>query len=159
MGDVADLKGAYMMNGDRRLTRVAQFSSTGSGQTVTLRLKDFTIPACKTLRLDVAVDFIRGATPGGRFAFSIESPADIVSTADKVIALYPIRPAARAPEVVPEAAGDVVVTFLPIGDVGAIRNETFAKFMVQARGNSHQLLESITLTNGGSARDTDLRNL
>ena len=159
MGDVTDLKGAYMMNGDRRLTRVAQFSSTGSGQTVTLRLKDFTIPACKTLRLDVAVDFIRGATPGGRFAFSIESPADIVSTADKVIALYPIRPAARAPEVVPEAAGDVVVTFLPIGDVGAIRNETFAKFMVQARGNSHQLLESITLTNGGSARDTDLRNL
>src|SRR3989338_8999431 len=115
-----------MMNGDRRLTRVAQFSSTGSGQTATLRLKDFTIPACKTLRLDVAVDFIRGAMPGGRFAFSIESPVDIVTTADKVIAAYPIRPAGIAQSVTPEPDGEVVVTFLPVGDIGAVRDETFA---------------------------------
>lgn len=159
MGDASDLKGAYVLNGDRRLTRVAHFISSGSGDTVTLRLKDFTVPACKTLRLDIAVDFIRGATPGGRFALSIEKPEDIVTTADKVIAAYPLRPAASAPSVTPEPAGEVLVTFLPVGDVGAVRDETLAKFTVQALGNSHQLLESITLTNRGTARDQDLRNL
>lgn len=159
MGDVADLKGAYIVNGDRRLTRMAQFSSSGTGQTVTLRLKDFTVPACKTIKLDVAVDFIRGAAPGGRFAFSIEKPEDIVTTADEVVATYPIRVAASAPSVTPEPAGEVLVTFFPVGDVGAVRDETLAKFTVQALGNSHQLLESITLTNRGTARDQDLRNL
>lgn len=160
MGDVADLKGAYIMNGDRRLTRMAQFSSSGTGETVTLRLKDFTVPACKTLRLDVAVDFIRSATPGGRFAFSIESSEDIVSAADRVIATYPLRAMGSAPSVTPEPEGEVVITFIPLaGDIAAVRDETFAKFTVEARGDSHQVLEGITLINKGSAKDTDLRNL
>lgn len=158
LGDSADIKRVYVMNGDNRITRGAVFSS--DDQTALLRLKDVSIPACKTIQLDVTVDFRHGATVGGRFSLSVEGPEDIVTTADDLNASFPLRSREPAPSVTPEPVGTVSVEFLPVGGaINAVRDELLAKFTVEAQGNTHQILHSITLTNKGGAKDDDLRNM
>ncbi len=158
MGDSADIEGAYLLNGDRRLTRSGRFS--GSGQTVLLRLQNFIVPACKTVQLDVGVDIKRGAKIGSLFALSVEDASSLVTSANTLRADFPLRTAPPAPSVTPRAEGEIVITFLPVREkVSAIRDETFAKFSLRAIGGAHQVFYGITLTNKGSAGNEDLQNL
>lgn len=158
LGSSDDIKGVYVMNGDKRITNSAAFS--GADQTAYLNLKDVRIPACKSVQLDVTVDFRHGSTVGGRFALSVESEDDIVTTASEIKGAFPLRSREPAPSVTPDPVGAVHVEFLPVGGaINAVRDELLAKFTVEALGSTHQVLHSITLTNNGSARDRDLRNM
>jgi len=155
MGDSTYVTGVYVLDGDTRVTRSGRFSS--SGQTVLLGFKNYIVPACKTARLAVAVDLARGTAIGSQFAIAIESAADIVSTADKLSAPFPLR-STSAQSVTPAPVGQLIVEFRPIGRVRTVRDDVLAKFSVEAR-DSHHLISGITLTNDGSARESDLRNL
>lgn len=155
-GDSADIQGIYILSDARRVTRTGTISS--SGQTVLLGLKDVVVPKCKSLRLDTAIDIKRGTAAGSRFALSIESATDIKSTAEVTTGDFPLR--TKEPlKVVPDEVGSVVVTFVPIGKIQAVRDETLARFTIEASGGTHQLLQGITLTNKGTARNEEIRNL
>jgi len=142
------------MNADRRITRSATFSS--GDRTVLLRLQNVVIPACKTIRLDVAADFVRSAMVGGRHFFSVQSEGDIRSSADSIKARFPLLALTKAKSVTPDPVGEIEVHFMPIGGIHAVRDELLAKFSLKATGTHHQV-SSITLTNQGTAQD--LRNL
>lgn len=157
-GNSADIKGVYVLNEDTRITRSGVFSA--DDKTVFLGLKGFRIPACKTIRLDIAVDIDRGATSGGRFILTIDKPEDLATTATTMDAIFPLRTFEDASKVVPEPVGEAVVEFIPIsGAVSAIRDEIFAKFSIKADGDANQQLYGITLTNAGSASNDELRNM
>lgn len=158
LGDSSDIKGVYVMNNDRRITRSATFSS--GDQSVIFRMKNARIPACKSVQLDVTVDFRHGTTVGSRFAVKIESADDIIATAGEISGDFPMRSREPAPKVTPEPVGTAVVEFLPTGGtIVAVRNELLAKFTIKAQGNTHQIIHSIALTNKGSAKGNDLRNM
>jgi len=158
LGDSADIKGVYVMNGDRRITSTTTFSS--DDQSALLRLNNVRIPACKSVQLDVTVDFRHGATVGGRFSLRVESADNIIATANKIEGDFPLRSHEPAPSITPDPVGTAVIEFLPVGGaINAVRDELLGKFTVEAQGNTHQVLHSITLTNNGSARDDDLRNM
>jgi len=156
-GDSADIQGVYLLKNETRVSRSGTIAS--SGQTVLLGLKNVVVPACKSLRLDTAIDIKRGTAAGSRFALTIESVTDIKSTAEVTMGSFPLRTMEPPSKVVPAAVGQAIMTFLPVGKVQAVRDETLSRFTIEASGSTHQLLYSITLTNKGSARNEELRNL
>ena len=156
-GDKDDISSVYLMKGFRRLTRGRKFSSDRDAE---LRMRQFTIPACGTEQLDVAFDFERTATVGGKFILGIDKEADIITDADIVEAVYPLRSAISSSSTTPYQTGEISVQFLPIaGAISAVRDELLARFYIEADSKSHHLLRSITLTNKGSAEDDNLRNM
>jgi hypothetical protein len=156
-GDSADIKGVYALVSGRRLNRSTSFSS--DDQTAVLRLRGLRIPACRTVRLNVAVDMERHATVGGRFALEVLDVGDIRTNADSVEGRFPLRTHEELPSVTPEPAGVIEVDFVSVGNIRTVRDELLAKFGITGAGNTHHLLYSITLTNTGTAKDDDLRNL
>lgn len=158
VGDSNDIKRAYLLSGVRRLSRGVRFS--GSGNTVTLRPRQFFVPRCGSRRLDVAVDLAGDAAVGGRFGLMIASPDDLHMSADVLKGSFPLRAAVRGSTVTPDSQGQVEVRFLPLaGSLTAIRDEVVARILIKADNNAHQLLYSIALKNTGTAKDDDIRNL
>jgi hypothetical protein len=147
-----------------RLHRSVRFSSRDGR--VLLRPKALVVPACQERIVDVAVDFEEEAAVGGIHELEVERAEDLDTDADKVMGLFPLRNmpgsplASRATTVTPQAPGNVRITFRPLERVLQVgREQTLASFVVAAEGEKHYLLYSIMLTNDGTARDGDLRNL
>jgi len=156
-GRSSDIQGIYLLKSDRRITRTGTISS--SGQTVLLGLKGMVVPRCKSVRLDTTIDIRRGTAAGSRFALSVENATDIKSNAEVVTGDFPIRTMNVPTKVVPDTVGAALITFQPVGKVQVIRDETLAKFTIEANGSTHQIIQGILLTNKGSARNDELRNL
>lgn len=158
LGEADDIHRLYLLQGFRRLTRGVRFSS--ADQKAILRPRGLTIRPCESLRIDVAADFSQTAAIGGRSAAEIVSAGDIVTSAGVVTGDWPLRMAGGAPSITPDPVGQVTVTFLPLsGKVSATVDEELARFLIEADNVSHQMLYGITLTNRGTARGDDLRNL
>ncbi len=158
LGDAADLKGVYILEGDKRITKSSLPSA--EDQMVTLRTKGLTMRACEKETIDVAADFEREASVGSEHRFEVLSAEDIVTDADAVKGTFPLRNVGRAASVTPLPTGGITVTFLPIsGSISPGANRTLAKFEVSADNESHHLLYAIMLTNEGTAKNADLRSL
>lgn len=158
LGDASLIDGLYLLRGYQRLTRAAKVSS--SDQTVLLRPRALTIPACETWRLDVAADFAADVDVGSQYRLEVRSPEDIATDASRVEGRFPLRSADRAPRVTPLPAGTLTVTFLPLsGTIHAVTEETLARFTIEADHEAHHLLQAITLSNEGTAKGADVRTL
>lgn len=156
MGDIRDLKSVYAMSGGRRISR-GRALNTGDG-TVTLTFRPaLTVPACGEQGTQIMADFSADAAPSGEHTLSVLRAADIdaggagvtIRTADA-----PVRSLAGVEQ------GSVAAAFLPLltrvtyGD-----HRTVARLRLAADGAYDQIVDAVTFTNDGSARDTDLQRL
>jgi len=157
LGDAQDVNRVYLLRGFRRLHRPVKINS--NDREVMIRLRNLVIPACRSVRLDVAVDFDREAAVGGQFYFEIPSEDDLFSTASETVGNFPIRTVPSRSSITPQPVGQVTIKFLPISSIRPIQNELLAKFRIKADMEANQLFRSITLTNKGTAKNDDLRNL
>jgi len=157
LGNAQDVKRIYLLKGFRRLHRPVKINS--NDREVMVRLRNLVVPACQTVRVNVAVDFSREAAVGGQFYFELRSKDDIFSTASETIGNFPIRTVPRRSSITPQPVGQVTIKFLPISSIRPIRNELLAKFRIKADIEANQILRAITLTNKGTAKNDDLRNL
>lgn len=157
LGDASALEGLYLLRGYQRLTRAAKVSS--ADQTVLLRPRALTIPACETWRLDTAADFAATTDVGSQYRLEVWSTQDIEAQGARVQGRFPLRSEDRA-RVTPLPEGSITVTFHPVsGTVRVVTEDTLAKFTIEADSEAHQLLQAITLTNAGTATWDKVRNL
>lgn len=157
LGDTNLIDGVYLLRGYERLTRAARVSS--ADQTVLLRPRSLVIGACETQRLEIAADFSADVPVGSEFHVEVQSAGDMEVRGARVEGRFPLR-SDEGGTITPLPSGTLTVAFLPLsGTIQPVTEETLAKFQVEADGQAHQLLQSVTLTNEGTAKGDEVRNL
>lgn len=156
LGAATDIHRVYLHNGVRRLSRAASFSQ--SDQTARLRIAGLTVPRCGTETVYAYADFSVDATSGGEHRVTLHSTADISS--DAVTVTLSSTGGTATARAVPANSGTITVEYLRLNrTVGYGANKVISRLRLDADNESDHLIRSITLTNDGSARDDDLRNL
>jgi len=157
MGAVRDLSSVYAMSDGQRISRGRALSSGDGSVTLTFR-PALTVPACGEKDLSIMADFSPDAAVTGEHRLSLLSSGSI-DAGDAIVTLEgsvdaPVRRTAGTEQ------GSVTTEFLPLlqrityGD-----HRIVARLRLTAEGTYDQIVDAITLTNDGSARDGDLQNL
>lgn len=153
MGDATDIAGVYLMDGTERITNSRTITSRDGR--VNLALQKFTLPACSATVWTVAVDIASSADVGSEHRFTLDG-MDVDGADIRIFAL----PAAAPSTVRGTSRSTVTATMLPLhrrplyGD-----RRTLARIRLDSTGSDDVALTAMTLTNDGSARDGDLRDL
>lgn len=157
LGDASDLESVYAMSGLRRVSRASR--PDGNKGDVTLRLGNLHIPPCGKLMLSIQADLSRDAAAGSEHRLTIKEAASIQASVP--VRLLSSTHGTLAPRaIVPGTIGGIDVSFLDL--IEPLRfgpHKTVARITFKADNVSDHLLEAITLTNDGSARDGDLERL
>jgi hypothetical protein len=153
-GRAEDIERLYGFSSGRRVTRSASFNDNQ----VTVRFRGFPLKQCSTQTVQLLGDIAEDASAEGIHALEV---TEIESGLGDGIS-FKIQSGTTSPSRV--RAGATVSTInieslpllLPLR-YGAGR--TVGRFRIEAEGSRDQLLRAITLTNQGTATDTDLQRL
>lgn len=157
MGSTADMTAVYAVMGTKRLTRGRSFPSSDGPLTLVFSTPVI-IPACTAASITVLADFSAEAPAAAEHSLLLRS-ADDVDAGDARVALQADGGSGVLRTAGP-SQGSVSVVFLPLlsrmsyGD-----RRTVSRLTVAASGSFDQLLDSVILTNDGSARGSDLIHL
>lgn len=153
MGDATDIAGVYLMDGTERITNSRTISSRDGR--ANLALQNFVLSACERATWTLAVDIADDAAVAGEHRFTLEgidAPGAMVQQRSS---------ASRLPSTVRGTSRSTVTAImLPLhrrplyGD-----RRTLARIRLDSTGSDDVALTAMTLTNDGSARDGDLRDL
>jgi hypothetical protein len=158
LGDVRDIEGLYITEDHLRLSR--RIAPSTADRRVHLRPRHLTIPSCSSRTIDIAADFVLNATVGGEFALRIVSSQNIKTDGELPTGNFPLSTNGTVTlEVTPRSAGDVVATFLDHPDYIPLADNALAKFYLEATDAPYQCLQMITLTNDGTAKNDEMRDL
>lgn len=167
MGDSRDILGVYAMNEGARVTRRREIQPRSNA--VEIPFRNFVVPACQSVKLFVLADFSPNAAISGEHQLVLEDAEDTHLEGGEVVLrspppervyrrqhyLYPARYA-----VIGEQVGTLSVTMLPLGrSVHYGVAQLVARVELRSDEVRDQLVFAMTLTNGGSAKDSDLRYL
>lgn len=158
-GSADDFSGVYALIDGARVTRKRTIDT--QSYTSTLRFTTpLTIPAGKTVTLQIAGDLNTTATTSGEHALSVELPSDFVSNAKTVKGNFPLkgnsfRVAAVSAGTLSIAYNSVTPSNIKVGDVAA----KIGKFEVSLDSVEDQTIYSMTLQNDGTAGDGDFTNI
>ncbi len=153
LGSASDILRVYAVNG---LQRRSPGYSLPKNEDLTLSLRAVSVPACKSITLLIAADLSPQAAVATSHRFSLVN----VETGDGNVAT-PSSTAQPAPIAVsPQGQlGTVTISYRALtGTVSYGSQRVLARLLLQGSG-ANQEIDAITLTNDGSASDTDLRNL
>ncbi len=156
LGVREDISAVYILSGTTRLTDGRTFDS--KDHTAELRFRGVTIDACDSMDLSVLIDISSDAAPASEHRIDIRSGSDIQTSAREVRLQ-------AAKEVTPRRTGGTqrasitVETLQLTNRVSYGPGRTVGRFRISSRGQTNQVIEAITFTNGGSARDGNLLNL
>lgn len=157
LGDADDLTGVYAVEpGKQKMsTRVSSAASfSGRDNTAVLRLRGFRLEPCASRTLTFAVDISPDAADAGEHALEVAA----LSTDGPVVTARTVASDTR--QSVGPSVGSVTVSYADLTQ--AVRygaNRTVARIRLSASIERDQLVRSIRLTNDGSARGADLRNI
>lgn len=154
--DPAAVEAVFATEGVRRVSRVAHIDN--NSRLATLRLPALRIPSCGTRNIIINFSLSRDAEPASQFGVEIPSASSIrTSASDVSLNKDRVNSSVR---VSPTTSPTLTLTFLPV--TGRLRygaTETVSRLQLRNTGSDKQIIRSITLTNDGFARGTDLRNL
>ncbi|NOS66794.1 MAG: hypothetical protein HOO67_00265 [Candidatus Peribacteraceae bacterium] len=157
LGSPQDIAGVYVFQNGARRSRSAVPS--GKKGIATLHLRGITVPACKTMSIDILGDISSNAAASGEHAFSLVWSGNVVTDPVVPVTLNLAGEAASRTIPVGPSIGSVTAESLSLPNTlsyGSAR--TVARLRLTARG-SDQLITAITFVNDGSARDAELQNL
>jgi hypothetical protein len=154
LGDSDDFLRIYAMEDGKRITRTSRFSSKGIGN---VRLRNFVVTACATRTIMIYGDLAPDAMAGGEHHVTLESSKAI--EADAPVELI-LSGTSHSVETAPVSNGIIDISYLPVrGKVRYGPNRIIGRIMLEADNNDDHLINAITFTNDGKARDKDLQNL
>ncbi|MFA6039100.1 MAG: hypothetical protein WCV62_00010 [Candidatus Peribacteraceae bacterium] len=153
-GAASDILRVYAYRENLRISRAVSVPTRNS---FTLRLRPVTVPACGEETLSVLANFSSSARAAGEHRFEVTD----VGTQTGVT-VHTATPSAASPLRVTTHATtpDVKVDFRTVHtskEYGTRR--VVARFLLTGGNAADQRIRSITFTNQGSARNTDMRNL
>lgn len=153
LGTSSDIARAYLLSGTSRVTRTYPLPS--KDEPLVLAVRGMKINPCDSEKLVLAVDFSAQAQAASEHAFRVKAveaknaTVNIQSEASGTLNVGASgTPAVVTAELLP------VTTTISYG-----RNRTVARLSLQGTAGKNQRITAITLTNNGSAKDTDLQNL
>jgi len=156
LGNPEDITSLYATDGRMRLSRTTSFS--GNNRTATLRLTRLTIERCTSKTVQIAADFSVSAENGGEHRAELKTVADIVA-GDALVTIKADTSGATL-RTAPSTSGTITVSYPPLrSTVKYGNNRTLGRLKLEADNEDDHAISSITLTNEGKARDTDLQNL
>ncbi len=158
-GDSADFSGVYAVVDGARATRKRTIDT--QSYTATIRFtKPLTIPAGKTVTLQIAGDLNTDAVTSGEHSLTVELPTDIVSNAKSVKGNFPLK--GKAFRVAAVSSGSVSIAYrsvtpsnIKVGDKAA----NIGKWEVDIDSTEDQTIYSMTIENDGTASDGDFINV
>jgi len=154
-GRIEDVLRVYAMSGERRVGHAATFD-TGDG-TATLRLRSFVVKKCEEETLRIVGDFSSDAELSGEHSVEIDPDASFETSVDDVTVM---AAASRKLRIAGQSEGAIQVEYLRlVNRVSYGKERVVARLKLSADGEADHAIHSITLTNEGSARDGDLRNI
>ncbi len=159
LGTPADIDGLSLWSGTRRITRSIRPQQKDG--IVTFRLRGVIVPKCGTLDLTLRGDLSPDAAAGGEHAFVLRGPTDVVpSSPDTSIVVSGSLTMPTTLRTTPTLNTTIVPTMLQVTTpVTYGSRRTVARMQLRSAGSRAQQVTRITLTNDGSAADTDLQNL
>jgi hypothetical protein len=154
LGATSDFLRIYAMEGSDRKSAAQPLPSRGD---LRLRLRNVTVPACGMTTLALLGDLSTTAQASGEHVFTVTGAATAtgsvtVTTTANAASLLRVAPKANQPSVTIEFKP--ILTSVYYGDARIV-----SRFLIKGGKTTDQVVQSITFTNDGSARDTDLRNL
>ena len=158
-GDSSDFSGVYAIVDGARVTRKRTIDS--QSYTATVRFtQPLTVPAGKTVTLQLAGDLSSTAVTASEHALTVELPTDLVSNAKEVKGNFPLkgksfRIAAVTSGTVSIAYRSVTPSNIKVGDKGA----TIGKWEINIDSTEDQTIYSMTVQNDGTAGDGDFNNI
>jgi hypothetical protein len=156
LGQPRDLSAVYLQEGVKRVTR-ASVPAQRDGK-ITLRFRGFALKPCEERTLIVMTDLSAEANTGGRHMLALRAGTDI-DAGDASVSVTSARAITQA-SAGATAQGTIDVSYLNLQrrvDYGSDR--IIARIKLEADSESRHLIDAITFTNDGKARDADLRNL
>ncbi len=156
LGNSDDLSSVYVFSSSRRVSRAVQFDTNSQRATIRF-LRGIVIPKCDVVTMQLFADISRDADPSGEHTISIPSATSIQSSAAHV------NLQASEPSVVvtkPKVEGSIEVRMLPADKRPRYGSRArVARIQLSSDNQSAHKIESITLTNRGSARSLDLQQI
>jgi hypothetical protein len=156
MGLSSDIAAVYAEESGRRLSDAATFSRQGL---VVLRLRRFMVPACTFRTVSILVDLAEDAEAGGEHRIELAEDSPVAASGAQVVVApsqrieLPLRTAAQG-------TGTVEVGYLRLlKPVRYGKDRAILRMTLTARGQRDLGMQRMVLTNAGSARTMDLRNL
>lgn len=153
LGLSSDIARAYLLSGTSRISRAYPLPS--KDDPLTLIVRGLKISPCASEQVVLAVDFSSQAQVASEHVFRVQA-------VEAKNATVTIDDAAQSTLQVGASGTPAVVTaeLLPVlTSINYGRNRTVARLSVQGTAGKDQRITAITLTNNGSAKDTDLQNL
>ncbi len=158
LGGEEEIRGLYAVDiKGKRMTNAVTFQGTPPKATV--RFRTFTIPQCTTVTINLLADITDNAKAGSEHRVSITATNDVESTAETV-AVQSSAGRTSTVRLAPATNGVISVKYpsIPVAlRFGADR--VVARLQLTANGEEDHLIDSITLTNQGKARNGHLQNL
>lgn len=158
MGAIRDIASVYAMRDGQRISRGRALSSADGSASLSFR-PALTVPSCETADIVIMADFSVDALTAGEHRITVEKPEDI-DAGDATVTLQQSSSIAPVRTTTGVQQGSMTAEFLPLltrvtyGD-----HRTVARLRLSVEGSYNQVLDAITLTNDGSARNTDLQHL
>jgi len=154
MGAVSDITGVYAESEGRRISRVRSFSSREG--VLCLDFRSFSIPACGQAEIVVRANFSASAAAAGEHDLIVAGAGDI----DASVPVTVRTSSSGVYRTVGPTRGTVTVTVLsPLNRVSYGDHRMIGRLRITVDGVADQELSGITLTNRGSASDTNLQNI
>lgn len=152
-GAASDIARVYLHQGNRRISRALTLPA--KNDPITIAIPKSLFLHCSTVPLTLAADFSANADIGSEHMFRLVSVdangAEVTYNMDDEGSLN--IGASGTP-------ASVTAELLPVtSTVRYGRNRTLARISLQGTGNKDQRIIAITLTNEGSATNSDLQNL
>jgi hypothetical protein len=157
LGFNADIVAVYAELGGRRVSQATAPDRRGA---LTLRLENFSVPACESKTLLILMDVSSTAEVAGEHRLGIATVDSVVAPSASIV-LKPLLPRGMSPvRTAAESAGTVSVEYLRLlKRVSYGMNKTVLRLRLSASGERDLQVLRIVLTNEGSARDSDLQNI
>ncbi len=152
LGELHDLAGVYALSGATRLSRLQTFS--GNDHTAVIPLRSVTLTSCQQRTIRIAGDFAPDAAASGEHSLSL---VELSTPTGRIV---PVADGLGVPaRVAPIDTKGPVVDVRPLlvrPSYGSRR--TVLRFLLSAQSDALSI-QAITLTNDGSARDSDLQSI
>lgn len=153
LGATSDVLRVYLGKNGQRISPAVSFSNKES--TAILRPESLRISSCSSETLQVLADFSPDAAAGGQHRLTVKH----ITTSAGFVHLANTSKSIAAETTAGEAEG-ITATFRALhGSVRYGNNRTVARMQLESDAQFDQRIQSITLTNRGSAHDGDLVNI
>lgn len=152
-GETEDISGAYLYEGNTRLTSEKTFSSDDN--MATFNLKNYTVDKGDTVTLRLVINLSDTAATNSQHAFSIEAAEDVMHNGVDTLGDFPIQ--GETFEVGSVTVSDVTITkggSISKVQLGA-KNEEVGNFKLTA-GVNDVALHTLALNQGGSLSSEDM---